>query len=279
MFIEFNNRIFVACWITYNYYKIKKMLKTNINKTINCIFTIVVSIVAISCSTGSKFEPKSAEEAFNEGYRLFEKRNYTEAMSYFDMIKLQYPASNFADKAQYYIAEINFARKEYVLASFNYSRVRTLYPGSSFAKIALYKSGYSQYLLAPDYHKDQEYTRRAIKTFQDFQFYYPEKDSLYDEADRRIIRLRNILGEKEFETAQLYKRLESYRSALIYYESVISEYDDTRYFEPAWYGKIESLYHLKQFEEATNATLTYNNLFPNGIFYEQIQTLSRTFNR
>ena len=256
--------------------KIKKSI--NIKKFINIILFVFVSIFVISCSTtGNKFEPKSAEDAFNEGYRLFGKRNYNEAMSYFDMIKLQYPASNFADKAQYYIAEINFARREYVLASFNYSRVRTLYPGSSLAKSALYKSGYALYLLAPDYHKDQEYTKKAIKTFQDFQFYYPEKDSLYNEADKHIMKLRNVLGEKKFETAQLYRRLESYRSALIYYESVISEYDDTNFFERAWYGKIESLYYLRRFEEASNAALTYNNLFPNGEFAERIQALSRIF--
>jgi outer membrane protein assembly factor BamD len=217
-----------------------------------------------ACQTGSKFEPHSAEEAFNEGVRLFDEREYTEALSYLDMIKLQYPGSNIADKAQYYTAEINFARKEYILASFNYSRVRNAYPGSQYAKVALFKAGLSQYLMIPSYYKDQEYTRKAIKTLQDYQFFYPEKDSLYYQADTMIVECRDVLGEKEYMTAELYKTLESPRSALIYYESVIQNYDDTQYFEPAWFGKIAMLYWMKRYEEAKNATLTYNNLFPNG---------------
>jgi outer membrane protein assembly factor BamD len=227
-----------------------------------------------ACATGTKFEPKNADEAYNEGVRLFEKREYTEALSFFDMIKLQYPGSNIADKAQYYIAEINFARKEYILASFNYSRVRAIFPGSELAKISLYKAGYSQYLLVPDYHKDQEYTFKAIKTLQDYQYFYPDKDSLYNETEKMIVKCRDIMGEKEYMTAELYNTLESPRSALIYYESVIANYDDTKYFEPAWFGKIKMLLTLKRDEEAQNAILTYNNLFPNGNLKNQINNLT-----
>jgi outer membrane protein assembly factor BamD len=252
------------------------LLKLN---TFIIIFFAVFSIFFTACSTGSKFEPKSAEEAFNEGFRMFEKKKYIDAMSYFDMIKLQYPASNFADKAQFYIAEINFARKEYILASFNYSRVRTLYPGSEFAKIALYKAGYSQFLLSPDYHKDQEYTKRAIKTLQDYQFYYAEKDSLYEETSKMILQLRDVLGEKEYETAQLYRKLESPRSALIYYDAVINEYDDTKYFEAAWFGKIEALFLMRREEEGKNAVMNYQKLFPNGEYSAQINEIVNSYEK
>ncbi|MDR0927852.1 MAG: outer membrane protein assembly factor BamD [Ignavibacteria bacterium] len=233
----------------------------NIRRAI-CLLCLI--ILAVGCKTGEKFEPTNPEEAFNEGLRLFNEREYTESMSYLDMIKLQYPASSVADKAQYYTAEINFARKEYILAAFNYNRTRAVFPGSQFAKIALYKAGFSQYKLSPDYHKDQEYTRRAIKTLQDYQYFYPEKDSLYLKADTMLSELRNKLGEKEYRTAELYTRLESPISALIYYESVIKNYDDTKYFQNAWVGKIQTLYKLKREEEAKNAELTFRNLFPNA---------------
>jgi len=240
------------------------------------IYVLVLLLVATSCKTGKVFEPQNAEEAFNEGLRLFNKKKYSEAMSFFDMIKLQFPASGVADKAQYYVAEINFARKEYVLASFNYNRVRTVFPGSEFAKIALYKAGYSQYLLAPDFHKDQEHTRRAIRTFQDFQYFYPDKeDSLYKKTDTMITKLRHTLGEKEYEIARLYRKMTSPRSSLIYYNSVIKDYDDTHFFEPAWFGRIETLYLLRRFEEAETAVLTYNRLFPNGKYKSQIEALQQ----
>ncbi|MPN28529.1 Outer membrane protein assembly factor BamD [bioreactor metagenome] len=129
-------------------------------------------------------------------------------------------------------------------------------------------------MLAPDYHKDQEFTKKAIRTLQDFQYYYPEKDSLYNETDIMIVKLRNTLGQKDYETAQLYKKLESPRSALIYYDSVIKDYDDTDFFEPAWFGKIEMLYMLKRTEEAENAVLMYNKLFPDGKFTSDIKAVA-----
>ena len=251
------------------------MLKKS-KKQYSKIFGILLLLLIVSaCKTGSKFEPQNAEEAFNEGLRLFNNRKFNDAMSFFDMIKLQFPASAVADKAQYYIAEINFARKEYVLASFNYNRVRTVFPGSPLAKSALFKAGYSQYLLSLPYFKDQEHTRRAIRTLQEFQYFYPEQDSLFQEADRMIMSLRNVLGEKEYRTAQLYKRLRNPRSALIYFDGVIRNFDDTQFLESAWLGRIEMLFLLRRTEEAENAILVYNNLFPDGKYRQQIEELAR----
>ena len=251
------------------------MLEKNKKHCVNIFCILLLLCVAVACKTGSKFEPQNAEEAFNEGFRLFERKKFNDAMSYFDMIKLQYPASGVADKAQYYIAEIHFARKEFVLASFNYNRVRTVFPGSEFAKSSLFKAGYSQYMLAPDFHKDQEHTRRAIRTLQEFQYFYSDKtDSLYTKADKIILELRNTLGRKEYEIARLYQRLESPRAALIYYEFVIKDFDDTQFLEPAWFGKIEMLYRLRRVEDAENAVSAYNKLFPDGKYKQQMEELA-----
>jgi len=245
-------------------------------KKINSLFILILICCSIfsGCKSAKKIEPTSADEAFAEALRLFNKKKYQDALSYFDMIKLQYPTSGFTDQAQYYTAEINFIRKEYILASFNYNRVRIANPGSQYAQISLYKAGLSQFFLSPDFHKDQDYTIKAIKTLQDYQFYYPEKDSLYKEADKMIAICRNKLAEKDYRIAELYKVLLSPRSALIYYESVIKDFDDTDFFEPAFFGKIETLHKLKRTEEAQNTERTYNNLFPNGSFNKQIEALN-----
>ena len=240
------------------------------------VVALVASLLLIitSCASIKKVEPSNAEEAFNEGVRLFEKADYLEAQTYFDLIKLQYPASNFADAAQYYTAEISFKKKEYVLSSFHYGRVRTVYPGSKYAKDALYKSAYSQYLLSPTFDKDQDYTKKAIKTFQEYQFYYNNKeDSLYKAASNMIQELRDKLGEKDFRIAELYRIMDSPRAAIIYYDTVINEYADSSFFEPALFGKIESLLLMQKTDEANMTIATYNKLFPNGKYSSQITNL------
>ncbi|GIV55857.1 MAG: hypothetical protein KatS3mg040_0625 [Candidatus Kapaibacterium sp.] len=86
----------------------------------------------------------------------------TKPSGLFDVIRLQYPASEFAPDAQYYLAEISFRRREYVVASFNYSMVRRQYPTHPRAREALYKAALCYVELAPPYDRDQEYTRKAI---------------------------------------------------------------------------------------------------------------------
>jgi outer membrane protein assembly factor BamD len=242
------------------------------------IFIVSIILLTTSCKTTNKLELTNAEDTFKEGLMLFNKKNYTEALSFFDMIKLQYPGSNIADKALYYTAEINFIRQEYILASFNYNRVRTNFPGSEYAKISAYKAGLSLFNISPSYHKDQEHTIKAIKTLQEFQYVYPDKeDSLYKKTDSMIIKCRSKLAEKDFRIAELYKKLESPRSALIYYESVLKSYDDTEFYEEAFVGKIEMLYWMKRNDEAINTELTYNVVFPAGRLLKNIEDIKTKY--
>ena len=250
----------------------------NKTRTTNIYIYILISFLIgllSSCSSIKPFEAKNAEEAFNEGMRLFNKKDYIDAQTFFDMIKLQYPASEYADDAQYYIAEIHFNRKEYIMASFHYNRLKAMYPGSTYVKESMFKSGYAQYLLSPAYDQDQDYTKKAIKSFQEYQYYYPEKDSMYENASKYIQELRNKLGEKDFRTAELYKTLESPLSSLIYYDSVINNFDDTIFLEPALFGKIEALFLLEREEEANMVIGTYNKLFPNGQYLNDIALLKK----
>ncbi len=177
------------------------------------------------------------------------------------------------------MAEISFKKKEYILSSFHYGRLRALYPGSKYAKSSLYKSAYSQYLLSPKFDKDQDYTKKAIKTFQEYQFYYTEKDSLYEAASKIIQELRDKLGEKDFRIAELYKLMDSPRAAIVYYDTVINDYDDTSFLEPALFGKIESLILMEKIDEANMTISTYKKLFPNGRYSPQISNLINNNNK
>ena len=98
---------------------------------------------------------------------------------------------------------------------------------------------------------------------------------MYENASKYIQELRNKLGEKDFRTAELYKTLESPLSSLIYYDSVINNFDDTIFLEPALFGKIEALFLLEREEEANMVIGTYNKLFPNGQYLNDIALLKK----
>jgi outer membrane protein assembly factor BamD len=217
---------------------------------------------------------RDAESAYKSAMAAFTDENYFEAQRIFDLIRLQYPTTQYADDAQYYLGEISFRRKEFIMAAFNYGMVRRSYPASELNKPALFKTAMSYYELAPPADRDQEYTRKAIGSFSEFQAIYPN-DSLATEAGNKIMELRNRLAERELLTAQLYRKLYANKSALIYYETIIDEYPDTEHYETAFVGKIEVLGLLKRPEEARAAIELYRKRFNRGKLTAEVDDLEK----
>ncbi|HYF02659.1 MAG TPA: outer membrane protein assembly factor BamD [Patescibacteria group bacterium] len=239
---------------------------------------ILLSIFAVSwllagCASTSTPETGGPENIFNLAKSAYADEDYLEAQRLFDVVKLQYPASQFADDAQYYLAEINFKREEYVLAAFAYTQLRRSYPNSEYYREALFKTALSYYQLSPTYDRDQEYTRRAIQSFADYQMLYAG-DSLANESTAKIRELRNKLAQREFSTAELYLKLESPKSAVIYFDAVINDYSDTDFYEQAIAGKAEALSQLRNTEEARRTVDLYVKNFPQGKFRGRMDELA-----
>lgn len=242
------------------------------------IFLIVIllsiSILIISCSSSKVTEIKSAEEMFKKGIELFNDNDLLEASKVFDIIKLQYPASQYADDAQYYLAEINFKKDEFILAAFNYNMLRRLYPNSEYARISMYKTALSYYNLSPDPERDQEYTLKAIDAFQEFQRAYP-KDSLYEQAGIFIQELRTKLAEKNYNIANLYRTIYSPSASIIYLDLIIDDFPDTRFYDLAILMKIEILIEQKKWDEARFIINTFKTNHPNSENISKVLALEK----
>ena len=239
------------------------------------IFIFVVAFTAIiltSCGITQVPDGANAKQTYEFAMKQFNDENYESAQLGFDRIKLQYPASIYADDAQFNLAEINYNKSQYILAAFNYNSLRRVYPQSEHAQESLFKTAMSYYKLSPKYDRDQEYTYKAIKAFSEFQAVYPN-DSLYYEADKVMSELRNKLAYREFFTAELYRKIRSSKSSLVYYQSVIDDFADSDYFDDAIVGKIETLEFLGKYSEALRAIKKYNSLYPDGEFKEKVKNI------
>ncbi len=237
-------------------------------------FFVFSALLAISCSSTKQKEEQTAETVFNKAMEFFKKEDWLEANQNFDIIKLQYPASQYSDDAQYYLAEINYKKEEFILAAFNYSMLRKVYPTSEYFKTSLYKNALCYYELSPSFERDQEYTVKAIDAFQDFQRLYPE-DSLFSACSKKIDELREKLGHRAYNTAEIYLKLYSHKSAIVYLDVVIDEFPDTKYHEPAYYLKIKTLINMKKNDDALSIIDLYKKKFPNGPNFSEISALSK----
>lgn len=241
------------------------------------IFVIVLCGILLfsSCSStkGTEKKIQTAETTYLDAMEAFNDEDYLTAMKYFEVIKLQYPASQFADDAQYYTAEINFKRKEFILAAFNYRLLLTTYRSSEFSKVAYFKQALSYYNLSPSFDRDQKYTYEAIQSLTDFYVAYPN-DSLSKETLSLINELKNKLARKVFETGVFYKKQEMPRSAVIYFDQVLEEYFDSIYHESAMFEKIAMLHWMKKYEEVVILSESYKQMYPRGQYITQLADFS-----
>lgn len=219
-----------------------------------------VLVYASSCSSsGGSSAKKSVDDIFDAGKKSFDDGNYLDAQTQFDVIKLQYPASQYADDAQYYTAEINYQRGEYIMAAFNYNQVRRSYPSSEFVRDAMFKAAQCYEKIALPADRDQENTRKAIQAYTDFQALFV-RDSLSLEASKRIRELRDRLAERFWLIADHYLLTLSRKAAMIQLDAIIDEYPDTKWLESALVKKIELLVDLNRTDEARTAIATFRRL-------------------
>jgi outer membrane protein assembly factor BamD len=212
-------------------------------------FFILLALVLSACGSSDVVKNLTAEERFTLGKAKFDKGDYLEATGEFNIIKLQFPGSAVADKAQFYLGECHFMQEEFLIAAEEYAALKRNMPASSLIPLAQYKIALCYYSLDPKSALDQAYASRAIEEFQSFIEYYPAHEMVHD-AEAKINELNTRLAKKLFDSANLYMKLEYYKSATLYYNSLVEKYHDTEFAEPALLGKVKSLIIRKKYREA-----------------------------
>ncbi len=216
-----------------------------------------------SCGSSGVTQSLSAEQRCALGMEKFNDGDYVEAINEFQIVKLQFPGSRVADTAQYYLGECHFKREEFLLAAEEYQTLKRNFPASKLVPIAQYKVGLCYYHLSPRSPLDQKYTARAIDELQTYIEYYPKDDEVKD-AETKIQELNTRLAKKLYDIADLYMKMEYYKSAMIYYNAVIEKYHDTPYAEPSLLGEAQALVARKHWDEARQEIVKFLEKYPNS---------------
>jgi outer membrane protein assembly factor BamD len=219
-----------------------------LNYFLAALSVIVLSVFASSCGSGSdeltKTPPRtSVDQQFSEAKAAYLKEDYPEAIRLFEEVRLQAPASPVAAEATYMEAMSRYNEELYAGSAVDFRAVRRNYPNSPYAARAQFMVGESYYQISPRPELDQTYTLLALTEFQNFLHDFPNTpaaslpasattaptappSSLADSAQARILEIREKLAKKYFLSAQLYDKLEDFKSAAVYYKRVLDNYYD-----------------------------------------------------
>ena len=209
----------------------------------------LIGLSLIACGGNKVRADLTTAERLEYAMKLFQDRDYYDARTQFRIVVLNAPGSVSVDQAQFYLAECHFHMEEFITAAAEYEKVIRLYSRSEFLDDAQFKIGLAYYELSPQAALDQKYTWKAIEELQKFLEDYPESEHK-EKATDLLLKIRTKLAKKEFNSADLYRKLGYYESALIYFDEVLNRYYDTEYAEPALFFKALILYRLERYTDA-----------------------------
>ena len=113
-----------------------------------------------------------------------------------------------------------------------------------------------------------------MKNLQVFIEEFPNSD-LVPEAERLLKVCRLKLAEKDFKAGELYRKLQDYDAALVYFNSVIDSYYDTKFIKGALFWKGESLFRLARYNEAQEVFLELLAKYPKNEYGERVKARLR----
>ncbi len=233
-------------------------------KRITALGFILAVIVAAGCAkrAGEQTIPPP-EETWRKAMNYFHREKYFQAQQYLKDFALNYSGAPQVDSAQFYMGLCSFQLDDYLTAADEFKRVVSQYPFSKLVGDAAYWEARAYYDLAPSYALDQTYTKQALDAFQRYLEDYAGH-ALNDSAYKYISLCREKLARKDYGAARLYYDLGEYASCVLYANSILENYYDTSWADPAQYLKARSYEELGDRARARQEYQNSLEKYPSG---------------
>lgn len=236
------------------------------------ILLLLIGLVGITCARKDLIKQgDTLPQAFGKAKNLYDNGKYSDAVNAFETVIRIGRGTEYAQDAQFLLAESYFEDERYLLAASEYERFQTLYPNSPRREEVDFKNAFCYYKLSPRYKLSQKYTHTAIENFRLFNSRYPDSDRVQESAEY-ISELRSKLARKLYNAADLYMRTDQYEAAIIYYDLTIDRYPETQWAERALVNEINayviyadnsvSSMQRERYSKAVESYEKYLQLFP-----------------
>jgi len=236
------------------------------------ILIILVSFLLFYCGGNSPQPDWTASDFYHAAKEKYDDESYFEAVNDFTVVLLRFAGSTVADSAQYYLADSHYMMGDYLIAGVEFEKLINSMPQSPLIKKAQYKLAESYNELSPRAALDQKYTTKAIREYQYFIEEFPT-DSLKEIAENKITVLRNKLAKKEYENAEIYRKMSEFTAAIVYYDLVLAKYYDTEWADDAQFGKIKTFLESEDVTQAELEAAKFEDQFPESDLREDLKDL------
>jgi len=199
------------------------------------------------------------------GIIYYDQGDYNIAITNFQQLITDFPNSEYADDAQYYVAWSYYNLASYEQAIFEFEKIADNYPNSEFVDD-------SDYYIAYCNEKNLGYYVKALLQYYNFLDNFPDSEFADDaqlgigdccyamiqyvsaiEGYQKVIDnypQSPLLALAQYSIAQSYRRMAKYDNAIDEFEKVIDNYPDSDYSAPAQYYIAYSYYEYQNYNQA-----------------------------
>lgn len=186
---------------------------------------VLLGSATASCSVALPPPEATPTERFEWSRDRFENGKYHDAIRGFRDLLFREPLHGTSDSARFLLAESYLQTNQHLLAANEFRMLATSRPNSPVADDAQLGMCRSYWELSPSIPRDQEYTRRAIDACSRLIEFFPRSE-LDADAEAVIQEARVKLAAKRADVGTWYHERKFYESAIIYFESTITEFPD-----------------------------------------------------
>ena len=196
-------------------------------KKLFLFFTLVVLLSGCALFESSNEMGKSAEELVAEGSSAFISGNYKTSIKAYMDLKDWYPFSKYAILAELKIADAHYHLKEYDEAILAYEAFENLHPKNDAIPYVIYSTGLCWFDQLDTVDRDQTPAKNSMTQFKRLIDQYPESE-FAQKAKEKIQKCLENLSGHELYVANFYYKTKKYKSALKRYESLVTNYPNSK---------------------------------------------------
>ena len=203
-------------------------------------YIFLIAVLALtSCDTFNKvYNSSDINYKYETAKAYYLDANYSKASQLLEGMVTMFKGSDKAEESLILLAHCYYNSKDYETASQYFKIYYSNYPRGEFAEYARYYSGKSLFEGIKEPELDQTNTYNAISELQLFMEYYPYSEHC-SEAQDMILRMHELLVEKEYLSAKLYYELgdymaymgNNYQACIVTAQNVMNDYPYTSFRE------------------------------------------------
>lgn len=207
------------------------------------LFIIIVFLASCRSKFEKTLESRDIEKKEKMAFQYYEKENYFKAADLFKSLIQDMSGGEDIEKMFFYYAMCDYKMGDYALAAYEFERLIQKFPRGKFTEEAQFLIGMANYKKAPPSYLDQDYTYRAIESFQLFLDRYPNSDKR-EEVNKKVDELTKRLEKKIYDQAMLYYNMGEYKSSAMAFEDLLLDFPDSKHADEASFLIADSHFKL-----------------------------------